>query len=169
MAYIQQIGRGKSCSYKSFQQKGLIKQTYTVSDANTSSNSSEKPYLGGKSTKDMTKEELMNHPNSPTNKYKSNKPESFTIYKGRGATGRGNTGTRRIEETTYTPSGDGYTTSTSVKKNPDFKEKIEIDVNMPKSGGRPSGATDYSGRNPNAGNNQSFCTAKGGKGSCLKP
>ena len=73
MAYIQQIARGKSCSYKGFQQKGLIKQTYTVSDATSSSNSSEEPYLGGKPTSEMTKEELMNHPNSPTNKYRNDK------------------------------------------------------------------------------------------------
>jgi len=166
MAYKQQIGRGKSCSYKSFQQKGLIKQTYTVSE---SSETKKEPYLGGKPTSEMTKEELMNHPNSPTNKYKG-KPESFTIYKGKGSTGRGSTGTRRVEETTYTPSGDGYTTSTNVKENPDFKEKIEIELNMPKSGGKPSGATNYSGVGVNKapGSGQSFCTAAKG-GGCLKP
>ncbi len=171
MAYIQQIGRGKSCSYKSFQQRGLIKQTYTVSDANTSSNNSEKTYLDGKPTSKMTKEELMNHPNSPTNKYKNNKPESFTIYKGRGATGRGNSGTRRVEEVNFTPDGKGgHDISRSVVSNPDFKEKIDIDINVPNSGGRSSGATNYSGvGNQKApGSNQSFCTASKG-GGCLKP
>lgn len=171
MAYIQQIARGKSCSYKGFQQKGLIKQTYTVSDATSSSNSSEEPYLGGKPTSKMTKEELMNHPNSPTNKYKNKKPESFTIYKDRGSMGRGKSGTRRTEEVHYEPDGKGgYEISRNVVSNPDFKEKIDIELNMPTSSGKSTGATNYSGRNPNAGNNQSFCTAaKGGKGSCLKP
>ena len=171
MAYIQQIARGKSCSYKGFQQKGLIKQTYTVSDATSSSNSSEEPYLGGKSTSKMTKEELMNHPNSPTNKYKNKKPQSFTIYKGKGATGRGNSGTRRTEEVHYSPDGKGgYDISRNVVSNPDFKEKIDIEFDM-SSPRNTTGATDYSGRNPNAGNNQSFCTAAKGKkgGSCLKP
>lgn len=148
MAYKQQIGRGKSCSYKSFQQKGLIKQT---------------------STKDMTYEELMNHPNSPRNKYKSDKPESFTIYKGKGATGRGKTGTRKIEETTYNPSGDGYDVSSTVVDNPDFKEKIEPPT-FTVSGGKLTGATDYSGVGANKapGSGQSFCTAAKG-GGCLKP
>ena len=60
--------------------------------------------------------------------------------------------------------------SRNVVSNPDFKEKIDIEFDM-SSPRNTTGATDYSGRNPNAGNNQSFCTAAKGKkgGSCLKP
>lgn len=152
MAYIQQKNRGKSCSYKGFQQKGLIKP------------------LMQEDKKPSYEDIMANNPNSPRNKYSNTSNEEFTINKGSGGVGKGNSGSRKIESTTYVSGSDGIPTRTnsSVSENEEYKPKTTR-VPKPKNNAA-SGATNYSGvgLNKAPGSNQSFCTASKG-GGCLKP